>query len=287
MKGGRPLWNLSGSLLLHGLALAAAVALVSRESPPLAILVEFEEAVRVSQVAPPAASSRGDSVPTAVHRGPPRPVRPAPPVVTRAFIPEPLSPAEPSPRPSSDASADAPAPLSAQVSDPPADASAKPQAPASSPAGDPAAGTRGSVPGSDGGSAGAIREVFSEGIQGTGPLAMVAPSGRGGGEGVVGGEGGMPAEFGPYLQAFRQRIQESLRYPLPARRRGLGGTVQLEVELLPTGKVASVVVRSSSSHAVLDQAALDTVSRLQPVPFPLGAPPRPLKVRLPIIFELK
>ncbi|MEK6665307.1 MAG: energy transducer TonB [candidate division NC10 bacterium] len=89
------------------------------------------------------------------------------------------------------------------------------------------------------------------------------------------------------MAAFRQRIQESLNYPLVARRRGLGGIVQLEVELLPSGKVASVTVRNSSSHAVLDQAALETVSQLQPAPFPPGVPPRPLRVRVPIVFELK
>lgn len=116
---------------------------------------------------------------------------------------------------------------------------------------------------------------------------MVAPGGRSGGQGAGGGEAAIAAEFGPYLAAFRQRIQEGLEYPPAARRRGLGGMVQLEVELLPTGKVASVVVRSSSSHAILDQAAVDTVSQLPPVPFPPGVPPRPLKVRLPIVFELK
>lgn len=98
---------------------------------------------------------------------------------------------------------------------------------------------------------------------------------------------GIPAEFGPYLGRFRQRIQEALYYPPTARRRGLGGTVQLEIDLLPTGKVASVVIRSSSSHEVLDEAALDTVRRLSPDPFPPGLPSRPLRIRLPIVFELR
>lgn len=116
---------------------------------------------------------------------------------------------------------------------------------------------------------------------------MLAPSAGAGAAGPGGGDGQVPAGFGPYLAALRQRIQESLNYPVSARRRGLGGIVQLEVELLPNGKVASVVVRSSSSHAVLDQAALDTVSQLPPAPFPPGLPSRPLKVRVPIVFELR
>ena len=138
-------------------------------------------------------------------------------------------------------------------------------------------------------------EAIGHGIPGGGPLAMLAPSGRGG-EGVAasvsasgpgGGEGGIPAEFGPYLVRFRQRIQEALNYPPTARRRGLGGTVQLEIDLLPTGKVASVVILSSSSHAVLDEAALDTLRRLSPDPFPAGLPSRLLRIRLPIVFELR
>ena len=267
MKRGRPLWSLSGSLLLHGLALAAAVALVSRESPPSALIVELGEAIRVGEGESPVTPARGESLPAAVRprrRGPVRPTAP----VAEPVAPDPAAAPESSPGPSSPTTAELPAPVS-------------------TPVGDPATDARRSAPGSDGGSAGAIREVLTGGIPGTGPLAMVAPSGRGGGEGAAGGEGGVPAEFGPYLQAFRQRIQELLHYPLTARRRGLGGTVQLEVEILPTGKVASVVVRSSSSHAILDRAALDTVSQLQPVPFPPGVPPRPLKVRVPIVFELR
>jgi len=124
---------------------------------------------------------------------------------------------------------------------------------------------------------------------------MLVPSGQAGGGGAEraaavgsgGGNAGIPAEFAPYLGRFRQRVQEALSYPPTARRRGLGGTVQLEIDLLPTGKVASVVILSSSSHAVLDEAALDTLRRLSPDPFPAGLPSRLLRIRLPIVFELR
>jgi protein TonB len=111
-------------------------------------------------------------------------------------------------------------------------------------------------------------------------LAAALP---GGGE----GEGTIPAEFGPYLARLRQRIQESLTYPPAARRRGLRGTVHLEIELLPTGQVASVVIRAPSAHMILDEAAFEAVRRLPPVPFPPGVPSRALRVRLPIVFELR
>ena len=265
MKGGRPLWSLSGSLLIHGLALAAAVALVSRESPPSAIIVELEEAIRVGEPAAPAAPGRAESPPAAVRGRPRPPVRPAVPIATRPSVPAPPPRVEPAPAPS-----ELPAPASAAG------------------AGSTVAAVR-PPSGFSTRAAGAVQESAPGGSLGAGPLAMLVPSAGAGGAaaGPGGDDGQIPAGFGPYLSALRQRIQESLNYPLSARRRGLGGIVQLEVELLPNGKVASVVVRSSSSHAVLDQAALDTVSQLSPGPFPPGVPSRPLKVRVPIVFELR
>ena len=263
MKGGRPLWSLSGSLLLHGLAAAAAIALATREVPPSAIIVELGEVIRVGEPAAPAAPGRAESPPAAVHSRPPAPVRPAAPIPARPSGSVPPSRVQPAPALSSDASSELSALAFAAGADSTADAPPPPS-------------------GFSTGAAGAVQESAPVGSPGAGPLAMLAPSAVPGG-----GDGQVPAGFGPYLAAFRLRIQESLNYPLAARRRGLGGIVQLEVELLPTGKVASVTVRSSSSHAVLDQAALDTVSQLAPAPFPPGAPPRPLKVRVPIVFELK
>ena len=270
MKGRRPLWSLSGSVLLHGLAAAAAIALATREVPPSALIVELEEAIRVGEPAAPSAPGRAESPPAAVRGRPRPPVRPAAPIATRPSVPAPPSRVEPAPAPSSDASSELPALAFAAGADSTADAARPPS-------------------GFSTGAAGAVQESAPGGSLGAGPLAMLAPSAGAGvtaaGPGV--GDGGVPAGFGPYLAALRLRIQESLNYPLAARRRGLGGIVQLEVELLPSGKVASVIVRSSSSHAVLDQAALDTVSQLPPAPFPPGVPPRPLKVRVQIVFELK
>lgn len=264
LKGGRPLWSLSGSLLLHGLALAAAVALATREVPPSAIIVELEDAIRVGEPAAPAAPGHAESPPAAVRGRPRPPVRPAAPIAAGPSVPAPPARVEPAPAPS-----ELPAPASAAG------------------AGSTVAAVR-PPSGFSTGAAGAVQELAPAGSLGAGPLVMLAPSARAGvAAGPGGGDGQVPTGFGPYLVALRQRIQESLNYPLVARRRGLGGIVQLEVELLPNGKVASVVVRSSSSHAVLDQAALDTVSQLSAAPFPPGVPSRPLKVRVPIVFELR
>ena len=270
MKNGRRLWSLAGSFFLHGLAAAAAIALATREVPPSAIVVELEEAIRVGGPAAPATLGRAESPPPAVRRGPRPPVRPAAPIAPRPSVLAPPSRVEPAPAPSSNAPSELPVPASAPGAGSTADAARLHS-------------------GVSTGAVGTVQESPPGGSLGAGPLAMLSPSAGAGvtAAGPGGGDGGVPAEFGPYLAGFRQRIQESLTYPLAARRRGLGGIVQLEVELLPSGKVASVVVRGSSSHAVLDQAALDTVTRLQPAPFPPGVPPRPLKVRVPIVFELK
>ena len=101
------------------------------------------------------------------------------------------------------------------------------------------------------------------------------------------GRGEVPAEFGPYLARFRERIQELVVYPLAARRRGLAGRVEIELLLEPSGRLRDVAVVASSSHALLDEAAVEAVRLLEPQPLPEHLPRRPLRVRLPVIFQLR
>jgi protein TonB len=72
-----------------------------------------------------------------------------------------------------------------------------------------------------------------------------------------------------------------------ARRRGLSGTVELEILIDSSGRVGEVEVVRSSSHALLDEAALDAVRSVPPLPFPPELPSRPLRVRLPLVFDLR
>jgi TonB family protein len=52
--------------------------------------------------------------------------------------------------------------------------------------------------------------------------------------------------------------------------------------------VGSATSRSgSSSHPLLDKAALEAVRGLAPQPSPKCLAPRPLRVRLPIVFDLQ
>jgi protein TonB len=101
------------------------------------------------------------------------------------------------------------------------------------------------------------------------------------------GGSGVGAEYGAYLAALRQRIQQSVRYPASARRRGLAGTVSLEILILPSGAIGDVTVLESSSHSVLDDAALDTIRSLPRVPLPPEVPARSLRVRVPVVFQMR
>ena len=82
------------------------------------------------------------------------------------------------------------------------------------------------------------------------------------------------------MNVAQTRVFESLTYPPVARRRSLSGTVQLELEIQPTGVISRVEVVASSTHRVLDEAALDTVRGVGRVPFPPDVRPRPLRVRV-------
>jgi TonB family protein len=63
--------------------------------------------------------------------------------------------------------------------------------------------------------------------------------------------------------------------------------VNVEIEVAPSGAIARAAVVGSSSHPILDDAALDAVRALPRVPFPAALRPRALRARLPVVFELR
>jgi protein TonB len=143
-----------------------------------------------------------------------------------------------------------------------------------------AARGRGTAPASGGGP-GASGATSAGGGAGGTQVAAVAP-GTGGDAGT-----GVGNEYAAYLARLRQRVQESLRYPATARRRGLTGTVQLEIAIAADGAIAAVSVIASSSHEALDRAAVEAARSLPRAPFPADVRPRLLTVRLPVVFELQ
>jgi protein TonB len=104
---------------------------------------------------------------------------------------------------------------------------------------------------------------------------------------IPGDGSGASSEYDTYVALLRRRVQDSLAYPAAARRRELTGTVQVEIEVQPTGAITHVALASSSSHRVLDEAALEAVRAVERVPFPSHVRPRPLRVRLPVVFDLR
>lgn len=220
----------------------------------------------------PAGRAAGPALPPARASARPEPVAPvASGGPASAPAPPPVAPAVPP------ALAIAPEPVAEPATTPAPAPAAVPPAPSASAA----------VSASDSGSGavgGGGAQTRGDGDRGSGggpgaSLALVTPG--------AGGSGAAPPEYGAYLRQFRQRVQESLVYPLAARRQGLGGTVELHVWLEATGRVRDVQVARSSSHRVLDDAAVEAIRRLGPVPFPESLPRRPLLVRIPLVYELR
>lgn len=280
---------LTVSLLVHGLVLAAILAALPLvPTPPLMIdLTELGEPARLASVparggddapAPRAANrraapARGGATSEAPRIAPPPPT--APPLVAAAPPPRPV-PAEPPAPPAVLAAPTITTPVPPAEAAPLATSSA-PSVGDAAPSGTVGVGAGTSPSGIAQGSAGRGTEPGGVGAQSGSSLALARP-----GEG-----GGVPAEYGPYLTRFRQRVEAALVYPLSARRLGRSGRVELEVLLEPTGRVRRVEVAQSSANAALDEAALDAVRSIAPVPFPESLPRRPLLLRLPLVFELR
>ena len=281
----RPARWLPLSLAVHAAALGGGLWL-AREPGERALFVDMTRLESETD------SARAGSAPAKRAAAPPAPTRRAPvkrtapparsvdastPATTPAPAPAPAVAAAPPAAPTPSVAAPAPAveaPPSPSAADPvvasgaPVAPESAAPAPAASRGGDGATGGEAAdpVPAASGARGGA---------GGAGTLALAIP-----------GDGGAGA-YGPYLAALRRRLQEALEYPAAARRRGLSGTVHLEIALEATGRVSEVMLVRSSSHALLDDAALDAARGLRRVPFPPEVRPRALRVRLPVVFELR
>lgn len=261
IRGGRML-ALGGSAALHVAALAAVLLLAASLRQPEPLFVDLTTSAQPGEERPglPAGAPKpnASSSPARAGRASAR-VAPAP-------VLAPARPAEtsPAPEPLLPATREVAAPESA--GEPSEDRG--PSAPA---APDPGVG----------------KGIASDVSSGTGQASAIGSGSRFALAGPGTGRNEVPAEFGPYLAGFRQRIQELVVYPLAARRRGLAGRVEIEVILEPSGRVRDVTVAASSSHSLLDEAALEAVRSLKPVPLPENLPRRPLRVRLPVVFDLR
>jgi protein TonB len=94
-------------------------------------------------------------------------------------------------------------------------------------------------------------------------------------------------DLGPYHEVVRRHIRASLEYPAAVRRRGLRGTVEVDIDVRADGEIRDVTLARSSSEPALDAAAVAALRRLPPVSFPPGLAPRSLRVRVPVVFDLR
>ena len=301
MKRCHRLVTLSASLALHGVLLLAVLFALSGETELGVLFIDLTAeagpAAAGGAAGPPAPARAGREGAGALR--PSVAARSAPPPSKSPASAEPSPAAEPaSPRdPAAEAPARAPSatplvPVEASQPDPTQVAAVTNTKPFES-SGDAARSSATGAPvGSvtESGSPAEGNVLLGRGVRGGAPggapdvshgFALAVPGGGGGG-GV-----GPGAEYGAYLGRLRARVQQSLRYPLAARRRGLSGTVHVEIIIRPDGVISAVAVADSSAHAVLDDAAVETIRRLAPEPLPSDVPPRTLRVRLPVVFALE
>jgi protein TonB len=300
-----PVVTLLASLVAHGGLLAIAFFLVSGESNPGVLFIDLEavseSAAPIAATEPRPAAAGGDT--KRASTGSARPARrdaersePAAASAPAPALPSPATPAAP-PEPAREREA---APSSPQEPRPPAPAvavvparEAAPEVPARSEASLAPADPRTDLGGATGARTGPASEPDGGGRATSGSSSSTQGAGSpgaGGGTTVASGgpPGGAPgAEYGSYLATVRRRFLEALRYPPPARSRGLKGTVHLEIFIKSDGAIGNVSVADSSSHPLLDEAALEAARSLAPQPFPKGLAPRPLRVRLPVVFDLQ
>lgn len=100
----------------------------------------------------------------------------------------------------------------------------------------------------------------------------------------------MPApqrDYGWLAETLRERIEELKRYPPMARMNNWQGKVVLKFVVTADGTVENLQVVQSSGHAVLDEAAMETIRRASPLPLKheLGKPR--VTFQFPISYTLR
>ena len=73
-------------------------------------------------------------------------------------------------------------------------------------------------------------------------------------------------KYASYMEAWRAKVERvgNLNYPEEARKRGLTGSLILDVALKPDGTVEQITIRNSSGNKILDDAAIRIVNLAAP-----------------------
>ena len=88
-----------------------------------------------------------------------------------------------------------------------------------------------------------------------------------------------------FSNTLLRHIAKFQRYPKAAERQRLQGTVHAIFSVSRDGKVLGAWIKTSSGQAVLDQAAIDTIRRAQPMPSIPPALPGEMKIEVALGFD--
>ncbi len=100
-----------------------------------------------------------------------------------------------------------------------------------------------------------------------------------------------PSETTPGRDSWEGRVMARLerfrRYPVPARARRQEGVAYVRVSLSREGKLLALTLENGSGHALLDQAALDTFRRAEPLPPVPADRSAPVELSFPVEFFMR
>ena len=91
-----------------------------------------------------------------------------------------------------------------------------------------------------------------------------------------------------YYALLSAHLNRKKRYPSEAKKARQEGVVTVRFTVLPDGRIRESTIRKSSGHALLDQATLDLMQRVTPLPkFPRSMTKSSVTISLPIDYSLR
>ncbi|MEF9438180.1 MAG: energy transducer TonB [Candidatus Mariimomonas ferrooxydans] len=82
------------------------------------------------------------------------------------------------------------------------------------------------------------------------------------------------------IEIIKNSIERAKTYPLPAKKRGIQGTVYVSFRISPQGEPQYLKILKSSGSSILDTATLDIVKKAAPFPYV------DIPVEVPVVFRL-
>lgn len=88
--------------------------------------------------------------------------------------------------------------------------------------------------------------------------------------------------------ALQQRLNATFKYPWLARKRGWQGRVMLSLRVERNGRLSNIKIRETSGYRLLDNSALDSVTKIKNLPDAVGLlQGNTLTLQIPVQFQLQ